>query len=346
MVCNIIMNRSKTTFITAVIGLLSIFVAAQDSVADTGPASSTCTDYSIAAGALHTQKDVQAFVQCAHEYVQSVGIQEARRAFHQDAHWKSGQVYVFVNETGSTGGRPISLVFPPDPAREGTPWELVIDNFGSDVLDEIDRVVSSAGEGWVYYAYTNPETGATEPKISYVKEIQWNGAPAVIGAGIYRSDLPGTCGTGEVNATWLAGNPSAERLKQFVTCAVMELELRGYYAVLSLTSDPRWRNGMTYIFALDTHGNHLFSGDPFGHRSVVSELSGVRTGSTADRYRDLVPVADTFGETFLYYPKLNSLAGEVQNKVAFVKRAVVYGLPILIGSGYFLNALPAQPGEG
>ena len=76
----------------------------------------------------------------------------------------------------------------------------------------------------------------------------------------------------------------------------MKLESQGYFAVRSLSSDPRWRNGSIYLFGLDTHGNPLFSGGP-------------STGMT-------------------------------QRKVVFVKRVVVYGLPILVGSGYYLDEGP------
>ena len=208
---------------------------------------------------------------------------------------------------------------------------------------EIDRVVRSAGEGWVYYAFPNPETGATEPKISYVKGIEWNGITAAIGAGIYRSDLPGTCGAGEVNATRLAGNPTQDRLQEFVRCAAMELESKGYFAVSSLSSDPRWRDGPTYLFGLDTYGNGLFSGHPFGRRSGPSELA--IQGPAAFGDRDLVKVADVFGETFLHYPAFNPAAKAMQTRTVFVKRAVVYGLPVLVGSGMFLVERPEESGE-
>ena len=50
----------------------------------------SCADHSIVARAVRTQKDVQAFVQCAHEFVQEAGFAEARRAFHEDERWRSG----------------------------------------------------------------------------------------------------------------------------------------------------------------------------------------------------------------------------------------------------------------
>ena len=50
------------------------------------------------ARAVRTQEDVQAFVQCAYEFVQEVGFEEARRAFNEAERWKSGLIYVFVAE--------------------------------------------------------------------------------------------------------------------------------------------------------------------------------------------------------------------------------------------------------
>ena len=145
---------------------------------------------------------------------------------------------------------------------EETYWELTIDAFGCDLFVEINRVLSSVGEGWVYYAFNNPGTGTTEPKMSYVKSVDWEGAPAAIGAGVCRRDLPGTCNEGEVNAATLADNASPERLQEFVRCAAMELESKGYFAIPSLSRDPRWRHGQTYLFRLDRYGYQLFSGNP------------------------------------------------------------------------------------
>ena len=58
----------------------------------------TCADHSIVASAVRTTGDVEAFVQCAYEYVQEEGFSEARRAFNEDERWKSGEIYVFVDE--------------------------------------------------------------------------------------------------------------------------------------------------------------------------------------------------------------------------------------------------------
>ena len=77
-----------------------------------------CAQKSVVASAVRTQEDIQAFVQCAYEFVQEAGFDEARRAFHEDARWKSGPTYVFVSENTPVTDQTRSLVFPPDPSRE------------------------------------------------------------------------------------------------------------------------------------------------------------------------------------------------------------------------------------
>ena len=294
----------------------------------------TCAEHSIVASAVRTQMDIQAFVQCAYEYVQEEGSSEARRAFNEDERWKSGQFYVFVDEVTSMTDMARALVYPPDPSREGEPWGLFVDSFGNDFYRELYRIMSIVEEGWIYYSITNPATDREEPKASYVKSIDWDGTPAAIGAGIYRRDIPGTCNSEEVNAMLLDSDPSNERLKEFVRCAAMELEMKGYFAINTLTKEPRWKHESIYLFAIDTYGYTLFSGDPYSQEDIMSELS--MTGED----HDAVSVADAFGESFLYYTSRNPSTEMMQQKVSFVKRVVSFGLPILIGAGYYLDEGP------
>ena len=415
----------------------------------------TCADHSIVASAVRTPGDIQAFVQCAYEYVQEEGFSEARRAFNEDERWRHGPIYIFVSEVTPMTEMARAFVFPPDPSGEGEPWGLLIDVYGNDIIREVIRVVDSVGEGWIYYSITNPATGRDEPKNSYVKSIDWDGTPAAIGAGIYRRDIPGTCNSEEVNAMLLDSDPSNERLKEFVRCAAMELEMKGYFAIDTLTTEPRWRSDSIYLFALDTDGYTLFSGEPYsqqilslistllgdtqfsgdpnsqgsgipeldnklveelfslfsillgdtqfggdpngqgsgipeldnipveelfslisillgdpnGHGSGVPELNNMPeeellslistllgdTQFSVDLYsqesivselegtvedHEVVSVADAFGETFLYYSRRNPSTEMMQQKVTFVKRTVSFGLPILIGAGYYLEEGP------
>ena len=299
---------------------------------DDGP---SCAENSVVASAVQTREDVRAFVQCAYEYAIEMGPEEARRAFNEDERWNSGSIYVFISESTPESDQAHHFVFPPEPEREGTSRGLLIDVFGNDYYKEQHRITSGFGEGWLYYSFTNFATGRDEPKATYIKSIDWNGTPAGIGAGIYLRDIPGSCNREEVNAAGLLGAPSHRSLQEFVRCAAMELEAMGYFASISLSVDPRWRQDSVYVFGVDGNGNTLFSGEPY--RWGGWTLGGTGTELTSLEDRDDLSVADAFGETFLYYRSRNPSTGMQQRKVVFVKRVVTYGLPILIGSGYYLE---------
>ena len=294
----------------------------------------TCADRFIVASAVRTAQDAKTLTGCAYEFVQEVGFEEARRAFNEDERWNSGPTYVFVSEVTPYSDQARLFVFPPARDREGTSLGLLIDAFGNDYYQEQHRIASEFGEGWIYYSFLNPATGRDEPKSTYIKSIDWDGAPAAIGVGIYRRDLPGTCRSEEVNAAMLDADPSEERLREFVRCAAMELDSRGYFASVGLANDPRWRNGSIYLFGLDTYGYTLFTGSP-ANPVIGSELSSIYIGSFGGR--NVLGVADAFGETFLYYANRNPATGQWQRKLAFVKRVTSFGVPVLIGAGYYLD---------
>ena len=330
-------------------GVPLIVGAGYELASEPADAGAGCENNTVWARAIRTRRDIEAFVRCAAEYVTEYGTEEARRAFHEDARWRHGPYYVFVDLIAQPYEAPLShiAVFPPNPAWEGTSQTLV-DNFGTDYFHELHRVMTFGDSGWLHYAFTNFVTGRSEPKSSYVVEVDWNGHRAVVGTGIYLRDLPGTCQSEEVNAAAVEADPSDETLQELVRCAATELESQGFFATVTLASDSRWKSGPVYVFGLDSHGSALFSGDPHSGRSGtgVSELSPANGAPFGGR--DVVGAANTFGETFLYYSTRDPSTGMPARKVALVKRAVIQGLPVLVGSGYYLvsDAPSGQPGEG
>ncbi len=320
-----IMKSKLSVFVIPSLLLLLLLCIPLQALGQADPVS--CDEKTVVASAVRTADDIQAFVQCAYEFVQDVGFAEAYRAFHEDARWRSGPIYVFVNEAIPMTDMSRSLVHPHRPEQEGQPWGLVIDRFGNDLFMELYRIVSVVGAGWSYYSFTNPATGRDEPKASYLISLDWDGTPAAIGAGVYRRDVPGTCVSAEVNAQQLEEDPSPERLQEFVRCAALEFEAKGAFA-LSLPTQPRWRSTSIYLFGVDTSGDTLFSGED-GLR-VSSELN-------FSEAHDAVSPAAAFGESFLYYSAPNPFTGQAQRKVTFVKQVVSYGLPLLVGAGYYLD---------
>ena len=76
-----------------------------------------CAQKSVVASAVRTQGDVQAFVQCAYEFVREVGFQEARQAFNEDDRWRSGPTYIPSPKLHRYPGRPALSSF--HPTRRG-----------------------------------------------------------------------------------------------------------------------------------------------------------------------------------------------------------------------------------
>ena len=309
-----------------------------------GPTTSGCSDRSVAASAIRTQRDVRAFVACAAEYLAEHGTAEARRAFNEDERWKHGPTYVFVDGIAKSGSESMSYVYPPDPAREGKPWGESIDDFGTDYFYEVDRIMQAVDSGWIYYSFPNPATGKKSAKASYLIEVDWDGEPAALGAGIYSRDWPGTCYADEVSAAALGANPSPEALREFVRCAAMVVESEGYFAKEQIERDPRWKDGAHYVYVLDMMGNQVMTGN--GLRVNGRALHEWGSGGQQFGGRDLVEVGGTFGETYLYYRSYNPQTGADQPKVGFLKRVVAQGVPLLVGAGYDAGADRAASGPG
>ena len=314
------------------------YLPEQGSVAEDGLPS--CADKSVAAGAIRTQEDIQSFVLCARDYASSNGAAEAARAFREDERWKSGPYYVYVNRVPTPGELTLTIVHP-NRAREGRSWGPLIDVLGNDFFLEEGRLARDFGGGWVYYSFLNPALGIPEYKASYNVVIDdWDGAPAVIGAGLYPHDLLGNCPPDQVSAATVAADGTPERLMEFVRCAAHQLEGNGYMATAELTSDPRWSSGSVYTFGMDLSGIQLFSGNPVRvNGRELREWGDPMSPSGPLRGRNVIGPADAFGETFLYYKALNPATGRSERKVAFVKRVMAQGTPVLVGSGYYLPDL-------
>ena len=318
----------------AILQIAALLLAAGAARADGhgAPPPTPCAEKPVAAAAIRSADDIEAFVQCAYEYLEEMGDVEAYRAFHNDARWKSGQFYVFVVHLG----RRVTPIFPPDRSRENQLWGAQIDSFETDFMDEFRRTIALSDRGWVYYEFTNPETNLTEPKASYIIRTKWGYADVVIGAGIYRRDFPGACHPAQVNAALVEAEPSMERLREFVRCATLEVETKGYFGTRMLQSGPRWRAGSIYLFGMDMGGNQLFSGNPLEIDGSRAAEWGRDPKSTFNG-RDMIDVAATFGESTVYYRAVHPETGVLQRKASFVKRVSGQGIPLLIGAGIYLG---------
>ena len=175
--------------------------------------------------------------------------------------------------------------------------------------------------------------------------LEWNGEPALIGAGLHERDIPATCYAEEVNALQLDTAPNEETLAQFVRCASMVIERKGFFGVAELTA-TRWRRGSVYVFGVDAEsGVQLFTTSPETVNGMEL-MEGLDDRDPMGRFagRDAPAVGSAFDEAFLYYEGFNPETGMDEGKVTFVKKVIVQGTPVLVGSGYYPEA--AAPAAG
>lgn len=306
-----------------------------------------CAEKYVSADSIRTREDVEAFVECAHDFVVANGTEVARQAFNEEGFWKSGPIYIFVDKFESNAMDAISYVYPPDPSQEGKPWTQLTDNYGTDYFPEATRILNLADPhhdhefagAWTYYSWANPATGKWESKASYLNEIMWDGNRAIMGAGIYEADLSSTCFPDEVSAMIVESTRNRDRLMEFVRCAGKIVENKGFFGVPELMKEP-WRSESIYVFGVDAKsGMQLFTGNP-AMVNGMQMMEGIDDMDPMGQFggRDMVRQASDFDEMWLHYNAFNPAMGQNDRKVAFVKKVMAQGLPVLVGAGYYLPA--------
>lgn len=125
-------------------------------------------------------KRIEALVDKAAALVEARGKAAFSEFRKRDSEWWFGNTYLFVYDKDFN-----VLLNPAFPAREGTNVHGQTDPNGKAFHDEFMRLVRSKGSGWVDYMF--PKPGQTQPsrKWTYVKAVNIEGNPGLIGAGFY-----------------------------------------------------------------------------------------------------------------------------------------------------------------
>jgi len=125
-------------------------------------------------------KRIEAMVNKAAALVETKGKAAFSEFRTRNSEWWFGNTYLFVYDQNLN-----VLLNPAFPKREGTNPHGEKDANGKAYHDEFLRVVQSKGSGWVDYMF--PKPGQTQPsqKWSYVKAVNIDGTPGLIGAGFY-----------------------------------------------------------------------------------------------------------------------------------------------------------------
>jgi cytochrome c len=125
-------------------------------------------------------KQIVALVGKAAALVDSQGKAAFTEFRKRGTEWFSGDTYLFAYDMKLN-----VLLVAAFPQNEGKNQTGKTDSNGKLYHDDFVKVVQSKGSGWVDYMF--PKPGQTQPsqKWSYVKAMNVDGVPALIGAGFY-----------------------------------------------------------------------------------------------------------------------------------------------------------------
>ena len=276
------------------------------------------------ASLVYKERDVETFVNCAAHYLQQHGLQ-ALHDFEHDERWNAGPTYLFLYdlETGfavANAGQPLVVGTIRDAASyaEGR----------VPVVPEMQRILASHDDGYVYYTFRNPATDEEGRKTTYVRRVFIDGRAYILAAGLY---VP----SDECRALPLARDiDTREELQQFVRCAAQLVAERGELAWDLFLNHPQWLGGSVYLFVLDEQCRQLVTGQdlvdegPAGCDFVDIEGTPVDQNIRAT-------VTSEAGEGWISYVLQNPVSGQVEGKNSYVVGVMLNGELISVAAGLY-----------
>ena len=325
--------RFRLTGPALIMLLLALLLAA---AAAPVAARTPCDSHAGRLADLNNREELKAFVHCAAAHVESVGWEQAAQDFEGDA-WLDGPIYLFASTLDGT-----TLFSPGTDANPGDSlWELR-DSDGVAVVQEQARIARDFGGGYVYYRLENIASGAEEAKLSYVLQLDHQGEPAFIGAGLHPQDTHGTCPADTVRASLVYNEQDVEA---FVNCAAHYLQQNGLQALHDFGNDERWISGPTYLFLYDLAD--AFAVFSAGQPHLVGTIRDA--ASYAEGRVPVVPemqrILASHDDGYVHYSFRNPATEQEGRKTTYVRRLLLGGREYLLAAGLYVpspacNALP------
>ena len=126
-------------------------------------------------------KRIETLVNKAAALVEKEGKADAFSQFRtRNSKWWFGNTYLFAYDQNLN-----VLLNPAFPKREGTNVHGQTDANGKPMHDDFLKVVREKGAGWVDYVFPKPGESKPSRKWTYVKGVNIDGTPGLIGAGFY-----------------------------------------------------------------------------------------------------------------------------------------------------------------
>ena len=285
----------------------------------------TCAPEVVRASLVYSDRDVERFVACAAHYLQQNGLQ-ALHDFASDPRWISGPNYLFLGDLETL----MQIANPGQPHLVGTYAGDLIDPDGVNIGLEIQRVLTTHDDGYVYYSFPNPATGEPGYKGSYVRRVLLDGRAYVLGAGLY---IP----SAECRDLPLARDiDTRDELQQYVRCAAQLVDERGELAWDLFLNHPQWIGGATYLFVLDELCRQVVYPLDYERQENEAPRCDLRDAEgTLSNQIILDTARSEAGEGWVRYLWLNPASDEVEPKNSYVVGGAVAGEHVSIGAGLY-----------
>ncbi len=289
-------------------------------------AQTPCDSHAGRLADLNTREQLKHFVHCAAAHVEAVGWQQAALDF-ESSDWQDESVYLFAGADGAI----FFIVGSGLPA--GTDMTGVQDSDGVRIIREMERIATNFGEGYVYYRYENRVSGLEASEVAFVKQMERDGAPALIGANYQPTATHGTCSPDTVRATLVYTERDVER---FVACAAHYLQQHGLQALHDFEHDERWNAGPTYLFLYDLES--AFAVANAGQPQVVGTIRDA--ASYAEGRVPVVPemqrILASHDDGYVYYSFRNPATDEEGRKTTYVRRVFIDGRAYILAAGLYV----------
>ena len=309
-------SRLVVPLLALLLTLLALPVAAQ----------TPCDDHAGRLADINTREQLKQFVHCAAAHVEAVGWQQAAVDF-ETSDWYDEPVYLFAGADGA------AFFIVGSDVSGGTDMTGLQDSDGVWITQEMERIVLNFGEGFVYYRFVNRVSGQEEPKVAYVKLMERDGAPALIGAGYFTTDSHATCAPDTVRASLVYKERDVET---FVNCAAHYLQQHGLQALHDFEHDERWNAGPTYLFLYDLETG--FAVANAGQPQVVGTIRDA--ASYAEGRVPVVPemqrILASHDDGYVYYSFRNPATDEEGRKTTYVRRVFIDGRAYILAAGLYV----------
>ena len=314
--------RMKSAWLLALVFALLLPLLALPVAAQT-----PCDDHAGRLADINTREQLKQFVHCAAAHIEAVGWEQAAVDF-ETSDWYDEPVYLFAGADGAA----FFIVGSDIPAA--TDMSQLQDSDGVWILQEMERIVTDFGGGYVYYRFMNRVSGQEEPKVAYVKLMERDGAPALVGSGYYPMDTHATCSPDVVRATLVYNERDVER---FVGCAAHHLQQNGLQALHDFNSDARWNAGPTYLFLIDQQTLYLVAnaGQP---QLVGTDTTDITDPGGVKLVQEMQRVLASHDDGYVYYSFRNPVTNEEGYKGSYVQRLLIDGRAYILGAGLYIPA--------